>query len=171
MKSAIWLLAFFAFGQALCVQEKTACQDDPLYQMMNFWVGTWQVYDEEGKLVGNNRIEKILDQCAVMEHWQSAEGNEGKSLFYVDNNTGTWKQIWVTANAKLPGGQKEKTLIFSKEKEQLLFQGTYLMNDEKVLDRTLLTRINANEVKQEIQISRDGGLHWQSTFIGIYKRN
>jgi len=64
-------------------QTPKLCADMPVYSLLDFWVGEWDVYSGEEK-VGENRIHKILNGCAVMEHWTAADGGEGKSLFYVD---------------------------------------------------------------------------------------
>ena len=106
-----------------------------------------------------------------MEHWTSAGGSEGKSLFYVDTDTRNWKQIWVTVSANMPWGQKEKEMLYSIFGEKVVFQGSYLVNSKKILDRTILSRMETGDVKQEIQTSVDGGLTWRTGFIGIYKKH
>ncbi|NER14738.1 hypothetical protein GWK08_14875 [Leptobacterium flavescens] len=151
-------------------QEEESCGNDPLYKLMDFWVGDWEVYNQNNVLVGHNKIDKILQECAIMENWQDMGGGLGKSLFYVDNNTKNWKQVWVTQNAKLPWGQKEKKLIHFKKAKLLVFQGEYMYKGSRVLDRTLLEKVSAKEVKQSIQLSYDGGQTWKTTFIGIYKK-
>ena len=44
---------------------------------LDFWVGEWDV-QVGGRMAGTNRIEKILDGCAVMEFWTGADGGEGR---------------------------------------------------------------------------------------------
>ena len=39
----------------------------------------------------------------------------------------------------------------------------------KYLDRTTLTPLDESEVKQVIEISRDGGETWQTTFDAVYR--
>jgi hypothetical protein len=85
----------------------TRCNDLPVYRLLDFWVGEWDVFVGEEK-VGFNHIEKTLDGCAVFEHWVDMAGNEGKSLFFV-SDSGKWKQVWVTGRASRPGGVKEST--------------------------------------------------------------
>ena len=72
-----------------------AC-DDQAFAQLDFWVGEWEVFDEVGNPQGTNRIEKVLDGCAIFEHWKDVGGNEGKSLFSYDVAAGYWKQVWVT---------------------------------------------------------------------------
>ncbi len=151
-------------------QNAGPCQADSLYHALDFWVGDWEVFDQNDRLVGYNKIEKILNSCAIQENWTDTGGNEGKSLFYVENDSRQWKQVWVTASAKQPWGQKEKSLLSSTPGKEVLFQGSYKMQGQLILDRTILSKGANGHVKQTIQVSRDGGQNWQTTFIGIYKK-
>ncbi len=157
-------MSFFSLAQ------NTKCSEEPIYGKLDFWTGEWEVFDRSGASVGTNRIEKILSECAIMEHWQSSTGQKGKSLFYVDNGSKNWKQVWVTESATLPWGQKEKTLIRSSGDSVLVFQGSYDYNEVRILDRTTLTRISDDEVSQKIEISQDNGANWRATFDAIYRR-
>jgi len=91
-------------------------------------------------------------------------------LFYVDNDSRQWKQVWVTGNAKMPWGQKEKTMLAHTPGKSALFQGSYKIEGQLILDRTILTQKGKDTVNQKIQISRNGGQDWQTSFLGIYKR-
>jgi hypothetical protein len=138
--------------------------------VLDFWVGSWKVY-EAGKEVGTNRIEKVLDGCAVVENWKDAEGGEGRSLFYVQPTTGRWTQVWVTDRATAPGGLKEKVLVTRLPSGGTRFQGEIVRPGGRVvLDRTTLTPEPDGRVRQVIEISRDGGDTWQATFDAIYVR-
>ena len=165
---------FLIAGLLLCLmpvqaQDQT-CGNDPYYQLLDFWVGKWNVYDLNGELAGTNDITKILEGCAISENWEDPQGNKGISLFYVDNNSAKWKQVWVTQNARRPGGQKEKTLVYYKPDSILVFQGVLQAEGKSILDRTILTNKAADEVQQTIQISRDGGQNWETLFDAIYRK-
>ena len=135
---------------------------------LDFWVGTWEVFAGETK-VGDNRVEKILDGCAVMEHWVDARGSEGKSLFFYTPATDTWKQVWVTESAMSTGGVKEKTLVLELEDGGIRFQGEIPLPDGRsYLDRTTLTPLPDGTVRQVIEVSRDGA-EWRTTFDAIYR--
>lgn len=150
--------------------QPASCAEVEGFSSLDFWLGAWDVYVGE-KLVGHNRIEKILDGCAVMEHWTAAGGGEGKSLFYYLPATDTWKQVWVTGRATAPGGVKEKTLVGVLEGGALRFQGEIaLANGGSYLDRTTLTPLPGGEVRQLIEVSRDGGQSWKPVFDATYRR-
>lgn len=151
-------------------QDRGPCSRDSLYLMMDFWEGEWWVTDTLGTLTGSNRIEKILDDCALQEQWLSVTGTAGLSLFYVDGETREWKQVWVTNNARAPGGQQNKTLVYVHRDRSLVFQGSYKLNGKVIFDRTILQPHHPDLVLQTIEISEDYGKTWKKTFTGIYIR-
>lgn len=163
----VFFFPLFLFAQETAVDAP--CAEDPLYQQLNFWVGSWEVSDTTGKVIGTNLIGKTLADCAIIENWTSAEGVQGLSLFYVDNTIGNWKQVWVTETAKAPGGTKEKMLMEKWPDGSLVFQGSYPYQDKEIMDRTVLTPMSEGVVRQVIQYSFDGK-SWNTGFIGIYRR-
>lgn len=173
--AAMWcaaVLAAPAFGDDTDARVKKvlSCQDERGYHEMDFWLGEWTVRLGT-RVVGTNRIQKMLKGCAVMEHWTGADGSEGKSLFYYDGVADVWKQVWVTDAAYAPGGLKEKVLVERLPGGALRFQGEITTaNGATYLDRTTLTPNPDGTVRQWIQISTDGGEMWTSTFDATYER-
>lgn len=159
---------------AVCVapvsaQSAASCADDPTFHTLDFWVGQWDVFVGEQQ-VGTNRIEKVLSGCALIENWRDAGGGEGKSLFYYNPETRTWKQVWVTENPRTPGGVKEKHHIATLEGGAMRFQGTIRLPDGgSYLDRTTLTPLEDGRVRQVIEVNRDGQ-NWEVGFDAVYVR-
>jgi hypothetical protein len=151
---------------------RAACGDEPRLHALDFWLGHWDV-TAGGEPSGKNDIEAILGGCAVTEHWLDVEGNAGLSLFWYDRNADRWKQVWVTEQALLPGGAKEKTEVRElTSPTQVRFQGRYPGRGPGVVidDRTTLTREAGNRVRQLIEVSKDGGKTWVSVFDAEYRR-
>ena len=122
------------------------------------------------RLVGTNRITKVLRGCAVSEEWRDADGNQGRSLFYVDPTGRQWKQVWVTDDARRVGGTTEKHLIARLNGGGVRFQGELrLPGGRMLLDRTTLTPEGRTEVRQLIEVSNDGGTTWRATFDARYR--
>jgi hypothetical protein len=128
------------------------------------WIGEWDVFVGDGK-VGVDRVEKVLNGAAILEHWTDARGGEGKSFFYFMASSGRWKQVWVQADgvvkekasAPVPGGVR--------------FEGRAMLRDGRdVPDRTTLTWLAPGRVRQHIEVSRDGGATWTTTFDATYVR-
>jgi len=144
------------------------CEEVDGFHRLDFWVGEWDVR-VEGRSVGSNRIEKILNGCAILEHWRGAGGGEGKSLFYHDPVRDEWKQVWVTGRATRTGGLKEKRLVERLEGGGVRFQGEIPTPDGAgYLDRTTLTPLDGGRVRQLIEVSGDGGETWRTTFDAVY---
>ena len=146
-----------------------ACGEIDGFQRLDFWLGAWTVVDPSGDLQGTDRIEKVLDGCALIEHWTGADDSEGMSFFYFNAINSTWKQVWVTSRATTPGTIKEKQLIEDLPDGSVRFQGVVILRDGRsVLDRTTLTPLEDGRVRQLIEWSRDGGVNWQESFHGVY---
>jgi hypothetical protein len=69
------------------------------HHQFDFWIGDWNVMVEKeaGKpqVAGVNRIEAVMDGCALAEHWESAKGGHGTSLNFYDRRTARWHQTWI----------------------------------------------------------------------------
>lgn len=149
-------------------ERPRACDDVDGYHELDFWVGEWDVYVGD-RQVGTNRIEKILNGCAIMEHWTSSAGEQGKSLFYYNPMTDRWRQVWVTGRSTAIGGVKEKELIERPGDNSLRFQGTIRLPDGgSYLDRTTLIPLANGRTRQVIETSSDGGATWETRFDAIY---
>lgn len=151
-----------------------ACSAEAALQRLDFWLGEWNVYIEnkEGNevLAGTNRIEKILDGCAIRETWSSSGGGEGRSLFYYHPAESRWKQVWVTGRALAVGGLKEKAEVTDHAGPGIRFQGEIsLPSGGSVLDRTTLIPLEDGSVRQLIEYSEDDGSSWHTSFDAVYR--
>ena len=153
-------------------QAAAGCRDEPRLHALDFWLGHWDV-TASGEPSGRNDIAPILDGCAVTERWLDVEGHPGLSLFWFDRNADRWKQVWVTDQALVPGGAKEKTEVRElTTPTQIRFQGRYPGRAPGVIveDRTTLTREADGAVRQVIEVSKDGGKTWMTGFDAEYRR-
>jgi hypothetical protein len=148
----------------------TSCAGNPAYQLLDFWVGKWDVY-AGGALDGHDVVTRVLGGCAVMEEWADADGSKGFSLFYYLPSPGEWRQVWVTDHAEQAGGVKEKKLVARLDDGGVRFQGTIVGPRGPYLDRTTLTPLPSGEVHQVIEFSRDDGASWKVMYDAIYRRS
>ena len=143
------------------------CETDAGYRALDFWVGNWEVFEGTTKS-GENSIVKILNGCAIVENWKDVQNNQGKSFFYLLPVAGHWKQVWVQDD----GFVKEKEVVSDVIENGIRFQGLMkLKNGTHYLDRTTLIKINADRVRQLIEVSSDEGKTWRATFDAVYVRN
>jgi len=142
--------------------EVTAPLPAATLAVLDFWLGQWSVRNRDGELAGTDRVERVLGGYAVLEHWRSVTGEEGKSLFYFDRSAGTWKQVWV-----IEGYVKEKALVFA-EPQRVRFQGHAYVDGASFPDRTTLTVLPGGGVAQLIEYSLDDGVSWKTSFDAVY---
>lgn len=165
---ALFLATHLLPSAAVAQSTPPLCDADSAYRKLDFWVGEWDVLDAQQRKVGTNSIQKILGGCAVLENWVDANGGEGKSWFYYSKVAKRWNQVWVVGRT---GAVKEKHLIAELAGGGLRFQGEVLGRDGIwVLDRTTLTPLPNERVRQVIEVSKDGGNTWTVGFDALYVR-
>jgi len=148
------------------------CREQALGRALDFWVGDWTVTDVDGSKAGENRIEHILDGCAIIEHWHGVDaGDDGMSLFTYDATHHLWEQVWVTGDTSRANGLKHQKLIGVLYAGALRFEGQIVLGNGKIiLDRTTLTPWRDGRVRQTIETSKDGGKTWRTAFDAYYNR-
>jgi hypothetical protein len=172
----ILIVMFLAFTAAATSSSTPAPQPSPApcssidgFHTLDFWLGAWRV-TSEGRYAGDDVVATILDGCAIVEKWADVDGSHGMSLFYFNAFDKSWSQVWVTDRATARGGLKEKSLVARFPSGAVRFQGILAgaPGSTIILDRTTLTPVKDGSVNQLIEISRDGGSTWSSTFDAIY---
>ena len=128
------------------------------FRDFDFWVGEWDVYGPKGQLVGHSRIEKILDDCVIAEHWQGGGGSDGKSHNIYDAAQDRWTQFWVDngGNALLLHGG--------------LNGGAMALQSGDGHQRITWTPQADGRVRQHWESSTDGGQTWTTAFDGWYQK-
>ncbi len=146
-----------------CMQQKQLREFD-------FWIGEWTAYiTGTDQIAGFSRIDIASGGCMILENWTSA-GNipfAGKSINFIDDATGKWKQIWIGSNAPsisefVNGGYRDGAMRF--EFEQKTPQGN------KQLVHFIFYNKGADQVRQHHKTSTDDGKTWNSTYDFTYKR-
>jgi hypothetical protein len=155
------------FQALLADDERRAhpCRHDPAYRELDFWVGEWEVV-AGGTTIGHNRIEKVLDGCAVLEHWSGAGGGEGKSLNVRHPVSGRWRQLWMAAS----GGTVDYEGGLDADGAMRLEGGQATADGATALVRMALVPLADGRVRQLIEQSPDGGTTWEVRFDATYRR-
>lgn len=127
----------------------------------DFWIGSWDVYNEGGTLVGRNRIEPIEGGLILMEHWTNARGLGGSSMNYYEPVSRVWKQVWIDSQGVLEtsGTWQDGAMRFRGERK--------LRNGQTRQHRMTFTPADDGRVRQFIEESDDGEA-WTVYFDGIY---
>lgn len=162
----------FAKVLELADQNARPCEYDPVYRLLDFWLGEWDVYANENQKIGVSFIRKMVNGCAIQENFEQLDGFVGQNLFYFNNVSGEWKMIWITGSAISLGGVKEKIMTARDDSGTVRFQGTLpdKTAGQLILDRSTFAPVSKDRVNMTIQQSRDGGDNWITTFSGYYQR-
>lgn len=168
MKSALFslslLLSLPLQAQAADL-KKPACADAAFHQF-DFWVGDWDVTTPQGKPAGRNRIQAILDGCAISEEWTGAGGTNGRSHSAWDATRKQWNQYWAADDAGvlyLSGSLQDGRMVLSGEQVDPA-------SGKHSPQRVTWTPNADGSVRQLWESSADGGKTWTTVFEGIYRR-
>lgn len=150
---------------ALQAAERPEPCSTPEYRQFDFWLGEWQVFNQEGDKVGENRITLEQGKCVLHEHWVGARGGTGESFNIYDSRRGVWHQTWVAASGNLlllDGGFVDGKMVL---------QGTQPLPDGKTMhNRISWIPQDDGSVHQVWEQSMDGGENWKTGFYGMYMK-
>ena len=140
--------------------QAPACAD-PAHHEFDFWIGDWTV-TEHGKPAGTNRIDRLLEGCALLEYWTGASGTRGHSLNFYDAGRRLWQQTWIDSTGSalnLEGNFFAGQMTLSSLKPGL-----------KSADRITWTPNKDGSVRQLWEHTDDAGTSWTAAFDGVYTR-
>ena len=160
------ITALLASGtQSLSAEEPlgSGCKDGASRQF-DFWVGHWRV-TEHGKLAGDNRVEPILDGCALLENWTGAKGGAGKSLNFFDREDGLWHRTWVDRS----GGALFLAGKFENGAMRLEGERAATSKQPATRHRITWTPLPGGKVRQLWESTPAGKNLWSTQFDGLYE--
>jgi len=137
----------------------------PVHHEFDFWIGDW-VVTEKGQPAGTNRVDRLLDGCALFENWVGVDGSRGHSLNFYDRRRDLWQQTWVDASPSalnLTGHFKSGRMV-------LTGQSVDIKTHKPRVDRITWTPNADGTVRQLWDMSLDGGRTWTVAFDGLYAR-
>ena len=140
--------------------------DDPTHRVFDFWVGEWDVTNVAGGKVGDSKIERILNNCVILENWTGAAGGDGKSYNSLNVQTGKWTQFWVDVAAA------QLTFTDGEYKDGAMRFGGHNPGPkgEASLDRFTFFNLGPDDVRQFHETSADGGKTWVVSYDFHYHR-
>ncbi len=158
---AVSALSFATEAPAPATSESCAA---PEHRQFDFWVGDWTV-TQAGKPAGINRIERILDGCALLESWSGTSGYRGNSLNFYDAARKRWHQTWTDTSGTALALDGEFTA------GRMVLAGTRFdpARQQTVHDRITWTPNADGTVRQLWEASADGKT-WSVLFDGLYAR-
>ena len=158
-------LSVSIFSNIEAQSQKAPC-DTPKHKEFDFWVGDWNVYNTNGKLIGTNKLVKMQSGCVLQENWDSEAGpSKGTSYNYVDKADNTWNQVWIDNSGfslVMKGNLEGKKMVLKSDliKSQ---QGEYY-------NRITWTPNKDGSVTQVWDYVNKQGKVVREAFRGIYKK-
>lgn len=136
-----------------------------VHHEFDFWIGDWSV-TENDQPAGTNRIDRLLDGCALFENWVGVDGSRGHSLNFYDRKRDLWQQTWVDAS---PG---VLNLTGHISAGHMVLSGKTIdpTTHKQRVDRITWTPNSDGTVRQLWDQSLDGGKSWKVVFNGMYTR-
>ena len=135
------------------------------YRQFDFWVGDWEVQTPKGTPAGENKVEKILDGCALRESWTGVDGSHGSSITSYDAPGGRWTQTFVDDLGMvlvLDGEFRDGKMTLSGRRSA--------SRGSSMLNRIVWQKIEGDKIRQRWEQSADDGKNWTLLFEGIYSR-
>jgi hypothetical protein len=162
--TAASLLLLATFGVTAADPPPAQCAA-PEMRQFDFWIGAWKVADR-GKHAGHNRIELILNGCALLENWTGAAGGMGKSLNFYDSDDRRWHQTWIDGS----GGALFLAGRF--ENGSMRMEGERAASGETPAQRHRITWTPRpdGQVRQLWESAPAGREEWTVQFDGLYTR-
>jgi len=135
------------------------------YNQFNFWVGEWNVYNTNNKLVGTNSISKNYANCLLTEKWVSTGKNKGTSTNFYNKNDNSWNQLWIDNTGyvlKLKGNFINGSMVLKGE----------IIKNKKgpYYNQISWTENNDGSVTQLWETYNTDNLKISTIFEGIYKK-
>jgi len=131
------------------------CSSEEVAQF-DFWVGEWNLtWADTGK--GSNTIRRVLDDCVVLEQFDSTPvmALKGWSVSTFDANAGKWKQTWVDNQ----GGYLD--FVGGMENDRMVLARSATYQGKEVHQRMVWYDIQHDEFYWNWERSLDGGEEWQ----------
>jgi len=123
----------------------------------DFWLGEWEVHDQDGAHVGRSSITPLFGTGAVAEHWRGDGGVEGRSLSSWDPERGCWHQTWLDSSGGillLDGGVEDGAMV--------------LVGIDADARQRITWSVDGPGVRQLWETTRDDGASWSVAFDGRY---
>jgi hypothetical protein len=132
---------------------ESPCKSDPVYSKQDFKLGVWDVQLANGKSVGTQTFEKMLDDCVIKETWAGTNGRKGTSFTYYNAATGYWHQTFVD-------NQGSSTVGYGKwdTDGKMTFTGR---SSKGYYIRWTTYKVSENEMKGQNERSDDMGETWK----------
>jgi hypothetical protein len=146
--------------------ERQSCAATVQDRGLDFWLGRWNVSDDERPSHASSVVSLELGKCLIVEHWTDPAGHRGENLFGYNRDANTWSGMFADNRGRIHIFV-HGTVAAGKAELDGQSRGPH---GEATLDRVTIVRMTSNDVEQRWQQSADGGTTWTTVFQGKYSR-
>ena len=139
----------------------------PEYRRLDFWLGNWKAYDDDGKghYVARDEIASILGGCVLLERYRQNDGHDGNGVTIYDASRAVWHQTWVTNAGQL-------LIIEGRFKDGALkMSGDNLGKDGKRVWYRVTWKQQSTGVRETAVTSKDAGRSWRPAFDILFVKD
>jgi hypothetical protein len=109
------LVALLAMSAPTSAQTAGNCGGQPFRQQLDFWVGSWNLYAENGAFAGRLDVSEWETGCLIEAMWTGVDGSTHQSMNLYDPLLGSWRQLHLgpTGLADLRGSLTAGSMVLS----------------------------------------------------------
>ncbi len=85
-----------ALAPSALAQSAGSCANQPSRNDLDFWTGSWNVYDSDGAFAGRHVVTEWETGCLIEAVWTGADGSTQQSMNVFDPLLGSWRQLLVS---------------------------------------------------------------------------
>ncbi len=140
------------------------CEKAAEHHQFDFWVGEWTVAAPGGQEAGKSKVERVVDQCALVETWWGAMGGNGKSINLYNSNLKKWQQFWVDSSGV--------STLYTGERvgNEMRFTADINREGKALKKKMTFFNVDADRVRVVGESSADEGKTWKMEYDLTYVR-
>lgn len=153
------------------------CLSDPNYKLLDFWIGTWNVYIKDGgkeydSKVATDSIVKAPGGCSVLEFFNMFSPNKyfGRSFSFYDDVKKVYRHQWAGSAGDIVNYEVTKSV-----KDTLVLIATTTQpgkkNEFRLRKMTMVSYLSEQAVWQYIENFSDQDKIWKVEWDALYRRN
>lgn len=159
-------LAILGISNASIAADPVCAKNVSPYRDLDFLIGKWNFFTEEGKLIANQTYHKKEKGCLILEEWKTISGETGTGMNFYDPEIKKWRQVWMSprfyidysGNLDESGNWVLEGRIYPNNGEpSSSVRGIYTRNEDGSITKEFLKYDDKDEI-------------WKQFFIGIAQR-
>lgn len=146
-------------------QRAMPASQKAMYRQMDFLLGEWEVFDDNGKRIATSSVDWIGDSQIISEKQKLKDGRTSNGLSQFEVEKQKWIRTWIDSNGATVQYEGSMTADGLK-----LVGRAYQRDGSSSLYRVLFTPEGNGVVQRQLSESTDGGIEWTDIGSSTYRR-